>query len=605
MLSKYWKKGWISFLISASAFIYLLKFTWLKWGDIIIDTGRDAHLSLRICSGEVLYRDIFCFQGPFSHYFNAFLFKALGAHLNVLILNGIITAIVTSALIYRISRVFLSIFYSIFTVLTFLFVFAFGYYVYLGNYNFILPYHYGAIHSICFSLAALYLFYRAGEKRLLRGGRYCGRYAYGCVAFIILTGLAKLEIGAALLLSVALGVLSRSLFLKINVKKLPGEFLLYACLPAFCILIPYALFILPCIEGLNGARLSDFLIPGSRLSNPMTLFMSGADDVSGNSRIALKALLSYFLLSLFFVCAGLLTQCFWRLRLRLARVILSLTAVSGAAFLALIFLKHFFSYRLQFRPLPVICLFLILAFIWRIINEERAERAVFGLVIAFFSLFLVFRMFFAVWAGHYGFYLVVPGLLVYHIFFFRVIPDFLKPGLLKRFFRLGFLAVFILFIFGHLSVSRFCYQRRSLMVQSPGGSLLFFNNDKEKRCKELVEFLQKNTAEDETLVVVPEGLLVNFLSGRRNPLYYYDYLPIDLSRPEIEESVILSMEKEKVDYVALVQRDIREHGAVVFGGDYAQQLFNYINEKYFLYKQFGPFPYTSSRYGAALFKRKK
>lgn len=599
-MTKYQKKGWVSFAVCACAFIYLLKFTWLRWGDIIIDTGRAVYLPLRIYSGGMLYRDIFCVYGPFSPYLNAFLFKLFSPHLNVLILNGIITTALAGALIYKVSRIFLGIFYATFTVLTFLFVFAFGHYVYIGNYNFILPYSYGSIHSVTFALAALYFFYKAVRRGALNG------YAYACAAAITLSALSKIEVGIALLLSINLAITARGVFLRGGFKKPLASFLVYFCLPVVAVVLIYALFVFPSFEVLKKTNLLDFLIVDSRMGNPLTLIMSGAYDAAGNAWLMLKVLLIYSLLSLFFIVTGLLVRYFWRLRLdRMIRACLSSAVILGAGFAVFIFFKKFLSYKLQFRPLPVICLFLIIVFIWEIANKRRAERAVLGLAIAFFSLFLVSRMFFAAWAGHYGFYLLVPGLAAYYIFFFHTAPGFLKPAPLKRIFRLGFLAVFVLFIFSHVSISRFCYQRRNLMVRSPGGSLCFFDNEKERRCGELVEFLQKNTAEGQTLVVMPEGLTVNFLSGRENPLYYYSYLPIDLSRPEIEESVVLSIEKEGIDYVALVQRDTREYGPVVFGRDYARQLFNYVEEKYFLYKQFGPFPYTSPHYGIALFKRKK
>ncbi|MBU1148422.1 MAG: hypothetical protein KKD11_08750, partial [Candidatus Omnitrophica bacterium] len=118
------------------------------------------------------------------------------------------------------------------------------------------------------------------------------------------------------------------------------------------------------------------------------------------------------------------------------------------------------------------------------------------------------------------------------------------------------------------------------------------------------EFLGENTLKDESMVVFPEGVVLNFLSERENPLYYYSYLPVELIKEDVVDEVISGIEEEEVNYIVLTQRDTTEYGYKAFGKDYATEIMKYIRENYILYKQFGPFPFTTEEYGIALFKRK-
>ncbi|MFH1847084.1 MAG: hypothetical protein ABH869_05970, partial [Candidatus Omnitrophota bacterium] len=75
-------------IIIVGCFAYLLDFTWLKWGDLIIDTGRELYVPLMLSEGKLLYKDIVYVYGPFVPYLHALLFKLFAPHLNWLILSG-------------------------------------------------------------------------------------------------------------------------------------------------------------------------------------------------------------------------------------------------------------------------------------------------------------------------------------------------------------------------------------------------------------------------------------------------------------------------------------------------------------------------------------
>ena len=82
----------------------MLAVSWRRWTSPIADSGREMDLPLRLLHGELLYRDVHHIYPPLAPYFNAFLYRALGVHLDTLHAAGILCSIAIAALIYRIAR---------------------------------------------------------------------------------------------------------------------------------------------------------------------------------------------------------------------------------------------------------------------------------------------------------------------------------------------------------------------------------------------------------------------------------------------------------------------------------------------------------------------
>jgi len=578
-----WKREWISFFITVCCIGYLLNFTWLKWGDILVDVGREMYVPMELASGKLLYRDIIYVYGPFSPYFNASLFKLFGTHINSLVFSGLITISLASFFLYKISRGFLNIFFSIFCVLTFLFVFAFGHHTYFGNYNFVVPYTYAATHGITLALAAVYCFFLWWNKRERR-------YIYSCSLCIFLTLLCRLEIGTALLLSYLIGGILLIIFLRDENKIYKTYFTFLLVIPIVFTVLVFSAFYL------NSKAIVQSGVFAANLSykEPFTARLFGSDDLLANIFIMLKTFLYYILYCVLFTAGAYLIE-----KRRAFTFLISLVFI----FITFMSFGKFFKYSLQYRALPILTLIALFISV-RDLVRKKDKKELFFIVLAVFSFFVLVRMLFHAWAGHYGFYILVPSLLIYYIFFLKMIPERLNLLISKRFFTLSFIFLFTLFIISHFNVSKLCYDARTLRVDTNRGNLCVFNNDREQRYGELIEFLRNDTGKEETVMVIPQGIAINFLSERKNPFRYYSYLPIDIAQKDIADKIISDMEQKEVDYVVFTQKSTAEFGYPVFGRDYGRVIFEYITKNYILYKQFGPFPFTTKEYGIALFKRK-
>lgn len=67
--------------------------TWGTWGNLTIDSGREMYVPAVLAEGKMLYRDVWFPYTPAAPYFNSWLFRIFGTHLNVLYWAGSLSAL--------------------------------------------------------------------------------------------------------------------------------------------------------------------------------------------------------------------------------------------------------------------------------------------------------------------------------------------------------------------------------------------------------------------------------------------------------------------------------------------------------------------------------
>ena len=56
----------------------MLAWTWGRWPDVLVDFSRELYVPWRMTEGQVLYRDVAYFAGPFSPSLDALWFRLFG-----------------------------------------------------------------------------------------------------------------------------------------------------------------------------------------------------------------------------------------------------------------------------------------------------------------------------------------------------------------------------------------------------------------------------------------------------------------------------------------------------------------------------------------------
>ena len=97
--------------------------------------------------------------------------------------------------------------------------------------------------------------------------------------------------------------------------------------------------------------------------------------------------------------------------------------------------------------------------------------------------------------------------------------------------------------------------------------------------------------------------MINFLSARRNPSPYVNFMP-----PEVilfgEEKILDSLRAEPPDFAMVVHRDSsRSYGLRFFGRDFGRRIFAWIESEYCPVSSIGAPPLQDERFGIVLLKR--
>lgn len=105
----------------------------------------------------------------------------------------------------------------------------------------------------------------------------------------------------------------------------------------------------------------------------------------------------------------------------------------------------------------------------------------------------------------------------------------------------------------------------------------------------LTRWIDRQLPPEATLLVLPEGVIVNYLTRHINPTRHLNFLPPELAVFG-EREILEDLEANPPDFVVLVHRDTEEYGLPLFGTDYGRSLFEWAHDRYVRVFQLGSEP---------------
>jgi hypothetical protein len=590
--------GWLSFAFLAFTFAGLAFLSWGRWPDVLVDFGHELYGPWQLSEGKALLRDFaWGATGPLSPYLNALLFRVFGVSLRVLVFFNLGLLAVLTTVLHTILRALFDRLAAAAGCFTFLTIFAFAQYVEIGNYNYVTPYSHGATHGVLLSLFSILLVYRHLRTRswssLLGAGFLLGlvfltkpEMFVACTAAIgipllIAPGrgggiLGRLASGMAFLAMAAVPSLAAFLLLRISLE------------PAVAwqaTTMPWQLLLNP--SGLAG---NPFYLRGSGLDAPATNLLLLAKWLGG----ACVALLPVAVLDRF---AKRWAPGRW---------------VSLAVFLA-VFSILVFAVPPDFwvggigRPLPVLALGGIVAYALLLLRDRdggaSGSRYWLGLMMSIFSLVLLSKILLNARTYHYGFVLAMPATVMLVGWLTFSLPSWIRnQGGMGVIFRGAALAMILAVVLGHLQASADRLGQKVYPVGS--GADAFLADERGVFVSEAIRRLASIAPPGATLAVLPEGVMINYLSRRVNPTRYLAYLADAISMFGSDAPLVESLKSKPPDFILLVQRDSSEHGARFFGRDYARNAAAWIADNYSVISVIGAMPFEQEDYGMALLAHK-
>lgn len=585
--------GWVAVAAIGAG---MLAWSWGTWPNPYVDFGRELYVPWRLAEGDVLYRDIAWFNGPLSAYWNAGLFELFGPGLRVLVVANLVAVAALVSILYALLRRAAGRLAAFVGCGVFLVLFAFNRIDAIGNDNYLTPYSHEVTHGLLLSLAAFLAFALLRTKPLWAG--------LTCGVLLGLVALTKAELFVA-----AAGGLGAAFLLDPRTRH-PTAFLALLAATAAPVLLAFALLSLAlspaaALEGTLGAWPALFESGvTSQYFYRVTLGVIGLED-------NLTQLASWSI-AWGVVIAGIVGL---SLRIRAPelrargssddRMVLGGVWVGVWAVVAYLGDALGASWPDALRPLPFALAGLALTSGIEALRSSRRGEGTFVLRTAFivFAGLLLAKVALRVRLDQYGFALAMPGTMVLVAFLLGTIPAWVDgrggDGRIARAAGIGVLTGLV------ISMAPIVAARIDERSEPIGrGPDAFLTDAIAAPVLEGVTQALLQRERGETLAVLPEGVMINYLTRRVNPTGHVNFMP-----PELlifgEDRILEDFRRNPPDLIAVTHKDTREYGVGFFGSGYGRELYRWVGANYRPVALFGDPPLEpGSHFGVRLLERR-
>lgn len=550
----------------------LIFFGWRRWTHAIIDFGRELYVPWRLAEGEVLYRDLAYFNGPLSPYFNSLVFRLFGVGYSNLFLFNILLLVCITWLLYRLLQRLADPLTATVGCALFLTIFALADLNGFGNYNFVTPYSHEMTHATLLSLLILLVLgdylrqptrWRVAVLGLLLGLIFLTK------AEFFLAG--SCAVGTALILEPSWRSLDGR-GVRDRLAALAGGLALPPLVAFLCLLAA-----MPVAEAWRGT-LGPWPYMFLDELTDLVFYRKGlGTDAPGEH---LGKMLTWAAIYLLIFAPPLAISRFSRPESRHRKwvalfVVLWVTAIT-------VLVAPRFDFTNLPRPLPLLLLGAIaLALPGHLRRDPAARPDSKGLTLlayAIFALVLLAKMPLHPRFQNYGFALVLPATMVMVIYLVHRIPKYLDSrggsGLPFRLSATVFLALVGLAFFWP---SVLVYREKQLPYGH--GRDMYRVQERYVVIQRLLDELPSLVGPEETMLVMPEGIMLNFQTRRLNPTRHINFMP-----PELimfgEGEIITELEQNPPDVVVLIKRQTIEYGFETIGVGYGEELMQWIGPRY-------------------------
>ena len=516
--------------------------------------------------------DVDDFYGPLSQYLNAALFTICGPGLIILVAANILILILILTLAYLLSRKAWGPVPALVSVGVFIILFTASQFGTHGNFNFITPYAEETTHGFLVCLVLAFVLVRWIENAT-RAGSFLAGLLFG------LTLILKPEfmVGGAPLIAAA-----------IPIRAWSGQpvRIVDLALMALGALAPTLVFVaffahsmsLPDSVGAAGRAWVNALTPNRFSNDALELRFIGLDHPWHNLLDEIVAPLEALVL---FCGIGFAASYYEKKidRPRAFFLAVGLPAVVLAGF----------SYRVIDWPesalaLPGLLLLYLaftgISFVRQPDTREYAPR----LLLAVLALALLARMILHARFYSYGYYqaslaaTLVPAILLFEA------PSWFRLGPRgRRAFVVGLLALFLpcLVIMAKGSY----YNLRLKTVPVGAGVDLFYSskNDATGQMVDTVSSALRSEPPNSTLLVLPEGVMINFLARMPSPIAPYAYYTACTMGGQ-EDRIVTNLQSHPPDVVVIVSRPLLEFGIPRWGvdTDEGRQILSWVQQNYMI-----------------------
>lgn len=569
-----------TFIVLGLMLVFTLLLTW-SYGRMlhpIVDSGRDLYIPERLLAGQKLYADIRYPYPPLAPYLLAAITAVIGHGLGAYYAIGLVVSMIVTAATFTIGRRFggsLSAGVSALLVITCSLTGATA-----RGCNFFFPYAHAATFGLMFFL--LHMLLLAQYVFGLPGCRVTGspglRTAGGGTTPFVLalaTGLSaawlKIEFTVFVALTLALALLVRRFVLGDAGRRI-------VALTAFAVASYATTFAFAEIYfGRPSSGQHSFLHDVFRpplINAPITRRLYAAViGLNDWPRNLIGSVFSAILVVLIALAAAMLTRAF-EAGGRVKRYVTAGIAIVVVALLSIpLANQQFFrAWSVLQLVVGVIALICVLRKRADPIARDEHLRVLFLLL---FSLCCSSRIYLNLAPFWYGFaYIIATDLLIAHVLF-SYAPSL---GIYSRRAAMIWMIPVLVVAGRAMAEQQAAYAAKRFPVHTARG---VFCDDVEDRAAVLNEFLTYTGRRGaRSLVVMPEGIAMNYFLGIPDPLTYNTFSAVEIATPELERDVVREIDTRKPELIALDNQYVREFGVAEFGVGYGTIILDDLRSHY-------------------------
>ena len=588
---------WVLEVIGCAVLLLLLLFfltiSWRKWPDPLVDFGRELYLPWRISQGAVLYRDLEGHYGPLSQYFNGLIFATFGPGLMILVTVNLLVLLGILILLYLLSRQAWGASGAFSAVAIFISVFGFSQLTGIANYNYATPYAHETTHGLLVSLALTFVLVRWVK----RPGSLCSFYAgllYG-LCFVL-----KPEfILAGAFLSLA------TLFLRWLSGSLPklasiGAAFAGVILPTLAFAAYFATLVAPATAFTWATQAwLRFVIASPKIdAGGIQAGFSGTENAGSHLAEHAVAVMCAAILIGVLIAIGWLIRSVSRLSLGIA------VTVVASAVLAWFSWSYLNWLEVGGCLLGLVGTYIVIQVVvlLRRTPSVTVPSAMPRLLLLTLAAAMMARMAFNGRIYHYGFYQaalagsLLPAILVGEL------PEWLHLQATRRWlFRVVIAALIAPGIVLIARNSRELLDAKTYPIGDGIDRFYSFARQIEPTGEvvDAVTNALEKMDRDKGLVVLPEGIMINYLTRSASTVPGYFFAS---TGPQL----MAELEAHPPEHVVLISRDLREYGIERYGEKSGQgrEILLWLSQHYRQIAQIGGNPLDHRQRGAVIFRRK-
>lgn len=557
---------------------------WDKGPDPLVDFGRETYIPWRLSQGDVLYRDINHFNGPLSQYFNSVVFRVFGVSIAVLkITNALIIALAT-ALVYHLvgqisDRVAATAAACLFLILS-----AFAYLVQSGNYSFLTPYSHELPHGITLALAAIACLdlWRKNARR-----RWCALSGL----LLGLVFLTKAEIFLASASSLILGVVLVLWMRRVSARQGCSVMALFAGCAVAPILAAFLLLTLALPARDSAVALAGswgFLGNKALMQLPYFKDMYGTADLPENLRSIALVSLGWSAAAAPALACGLLLR-----RRNRSEPLGDITVGAIVGILVAFVLwacQPLIDWQHIARPMPLAMLLAGVGICLRS-RASRSDRSqasgiILPLTLILFAGAMLLKMLFNVRLVHYGFALAMPA---------TMLVTAMSMGWLAAWVRArdgsgsatqaAIVVVLVYVAWVHLDMMNATF-RAKVGRMAEGTADAFKVDEQGVVADHFVQTMKQISNSDQTLVMMPDGTMANYLARRVNPSTHLQFTPPAMIMYG-EQRMLSDLRRSPPDFIGIINQDCGVYGARFLGVDFGKEIMSWVRQNYTPVRFFG------------------